>query len=52
MRALLLAIALSLPFLAGALVAGTGILVRRAIHADSPARESVQPVRDAFGRVC
>ncbi len=39
-----------LPFLLGALVAGTGLLVRRAIQAEAPATEAKQPVRDTFGR--
>jgi MHS family proline/betaine transporter-like MFS transporter len=39
-----------LPFLLGALVAGTGLLVRRAIHTDAPANEGTRPVLDAFGK--
>jgi len=39
-----------LPFIVGALVAGTGILVRRAIHTEAPPSQSTSPVRDTFGR--
>lgn len=38
------------PFLLGALVAGTGLLVRRAIHVEGPAGESKRPVLDSFGK--
>lgn len=37
-----------LPFLFGALVAGTGILLRRAIHVEAPTGGSAKPVRDTF----
>ncbi|MEQ8698466.1 MAG: MFS transporter [Bauldia litoralis] len=37
-----------LPFLLGSLVAITGLLVRRAIQAEPPAGDAVQPVRDTF----
>lgn len=39
-----------IPFLLGALVAVTGLLIRRALHAEAPSSESAQPLRDAFGR--
>lgn len=39
-----------LPFLMGILVAGTGYLVRRSIHADKPTAESKSPVLDSFGK--
>jgi MHS family proline/betaine transporter-like MFS transporter len=39
-----------LPFLVGALVAGTGYLVRRSIHADKPTGESKSPILDSFGK--
>lgn len=39
-----------LPFLAGGVVALTGILVRRAIHTEPPAGESPNPVREMFSR--
>jgi MHS family proline/betaine transporter-like MFS transporter len=39
-----------LPFLIGALVAGTGILVRRAIHVETTVSESKRPVLDTFGK--
>ena len=39
-----------LPFLAGALVAITGYLVRRSIHAETPVCKSTRPVMDAFGK--
>ncbi len=39
-----------LPFLLGALVAVTGLLVRRAIHAEPPAGDTARPVRDTFGK--
>lgn len=39
-----------LPFLVGALVAGTGFLVRRAIHIEAPAGGSDRPVIDTFGK--
>lgn len=38
------------PFLLGAGVAVTGLLVRRALHVESAPAESAQPLRDAFGR--
>ncbi|MEK9661626.1 MAG: MFS transporter, partial [Alphaproteobacteria bacterium] len=37
------------PFLLGALVAITGLLVRRALHVEGPPAESDSPVRDTFG---
>ena len=39
-----------LPFLMGGLVAGTGYLIRRSIHADSPTGESKSPVLESFGK--
>lgn len=39
-----------IPFLLGALVAATGYVIRRAVHADAPIGESQRPVRDTFGR--
>ena len=39
-----------LPFIVGALVAGTGYLVRRSIHADKPSSESQSPILDSFGK--
>jgi MFS transporter, MHS family, proline/betaine transporter len=39
-----------IPFLAGAIVAVTGFVVRRAIHLDGPSVDSDQPVRDSFGK--
>jgi MHS family proline/betaine transporter-like MFS transporter len=39
-----------LPFLAGAVVAITGYLVRRSIHAEVPSGESTRPVVDTFGK--
>lgn len=39
-----------IPFLLGALVAITGWLVRRALHAEAPPRESANPIRDSFGK--
>ena len=39
-----------LPFLAGALVAITGYLVRRSIHAETPVCKSTRPVMDTFGK--
>ena len=38
-----------LPFLFGALVAGTGYLIRRGIHAEGPSGETKSPVLDSFG---
>ena len=38
-----------LPFLLGALVAASGYLVRRGIHASGPAAVSTTPVKDTFG---
>lgn len=38
------------PFLLGALVAVSGLLVRRALHAEAPPAESARPLRDTFGR--
>ncbi len=38
------------PFLFGALVAVTGYLVRRSIHATTPVGGSESPVKDTFGR--
>jgi MFS transporter, MHS family, proline/betaine transporter len=37
------------PFLAGGLVAVTGMLVRRAIQVEAPTGGSAQPIRDTFG---
>jgi len=39
-----------IPFLVGALVAVTGFLLRRGIHAEAPACASKRPVRDTFGK--
>ena len=39
-----------LPFLVGALVAGTGYLVRHSIHTDKPSSDSRSPVLDSFGK--
>lgn len=39
-----------LPFLLGALVAGTGYLVRRSIHADRPTGETKSPILESFGK--
>ncbi len=39
-----------IPFLLGAIVAVTGLLVRRALHAEAPPAESASPVRDTFGK--
>ncbi len=39
-----------LPFLVGALVAGTGYLVRRSIHTDKPRGDSQSPILDSFGK--
>jgi MFS transporter, MHS family, proline/betaine transporter len=39
-----------LPFLFGGAVAITGYMIRRGLHADTPAGASQQPVRDTFGR--
>ncbi len=39
-----------LPFLAGILVAGTGYLVRRSIHAEVPVSDSTHPIVDTFGK--
>ena len=39
-----------LPFLAGALVAITGYLVRRSIHAETPVGKTTRPVMDTFGK--
>ena len=39
-----------LPFLVGALVAGTGYLVRRSIHTDKPSGDSQSPILDSFGK--
>jgi len=39
-----------LPFILGALVAGTGFLIRRTIHAQRPVGETKNPVLDSFGK--
>ena len=39
-----------IPFFCGILVAGTGYLIRRTIHAEGPVGESKKPVRDTFGK--
>jgi len=39
-----------LPFLMGGLVAGTGYLIRRSIHADIPSSESKSPILESFGK--
>lgn len=39
-----------LPFIIGALVAGTGYLVRRNIHAERPSSDTKRPILDAFGK--
>jgi MHS family proline/betaine transporter-like MFS transporter len=39
-----------LPFLLGALVSGTALLVRRAIHIEPPVGEGTRPIVDTFGR--
>jgi len=39
-----------LPFLFGALVAGTGYLLRRGIKTETPVGESRNPIRDTFGK--
>ncbi len=39
-----------IPFLVGALVAVTGYLLRRGIHAEAPLGASKRPVRDTFGK--
>ena len=38
-----------LPFLFGALVAGTGYLIRRGMHAEGPSGKTKSPVLDSFG---
>lgn len=38
-----------LPFILGALVAGTGYLIRRNMHTEKPVGETHSPVRDSFG---
>jgi len=39
-----------LPFMLGVLVAGTGYLVRRSMHAEKPTSQSTSPVLDSFGK--
>ena len=39
-----------LPFLMGGLVAGTGYLIRRSMHADNPSGESKSPILESFGK--
>ena len=39
-----------LPFLMGGFVAGTGYLIRRSMHADSPSGESKSPILESFGK--
>ncbi|HNP60715.1 MAG TPA: MFS transporter [Nitrospirales bacterium] len=39
-----------LPFILGALVAGTGYFVRRNIHTERPVGETTSPVLDSFGK--
>ena len=39
-----------LPFLMGGLVAGSGYLIRRSMHADNPSGESKSPILESFGK--